>query len=74
MGFGLGEHTWEEEEDIYSSLEALDITVRFLQRGKYYNGIHEIVIKDIDGKVSGVTIRLLDGDNTMKTYNLHAKF
>ena len=67
------EHSWEEEEDIYSSLEALDM-VRFLYQGKYHNGIIEEVIKDSDGKVSRVTIRLLDGDNTVRTYNLHVRF
>ena len=59
------EHTWEEEEDIYSSLEALYI-VRFLHRGKYHNEIIEEVMKDIDGNVSGVTIRLLNCYNTMR--------
>ena len=67
------EHAWEEEEDIYSSLEALDM-VRFLHQGKYHSGIIEKVIKDSDEKVSGVTIRLLDGDNTVRTYHLHVRF
>ena len=66
------EHSWEEGEDIYFSLEALDM-VRFLHQGKYHNGIIEEVTKDSDGKVSGVPIRL-DSDNTMKTYNLHVRF
>ena len=42
------EHAWEEEEDIYSSLEALDM-VRFLHQGKYHSGIIEEVINNVAG-------------------------
>ena len=38
--------------------------------GVLQNGMVEKVIKDIHGKVSQVTIRLLDGDDIVRTYNI----
>ena len=67
------EHSQENDEDIYTSLTTLDV-IRFSHRGVLHNGMVEKVIKDIHGKVSRVTIRLLDGCDIVKTYNVQVWF